>query len=64
MYRRLALGHHVALALTLDPAAFGLGGGGGGGGVAPHHQQHFLGGPPPLPDCKFMGADAAVAPLR
>lgn len=42
VYRRIALGHHVSLALTLDPA-----------------QPWAL----PL-DCRFMGSDAAVAPLR
>jgi len=40
--RRVALGNHVSLALTLDPAHPGA-----------------------LPlDCRFMGSDRAVAPLR
>ncbi|KAL4430938.1 hypothetical protein ABPG75_006194 [Micractinium tetrahymenae] len=42
LHRRIALGSHVSLALTLDPAQPGA-----------------------LPtDCRFMGSDAAVAPLR
>ncbi|PSC68290.1 E3 ubiquitin-ligase FANCL [Micractinium conductrix] len=42
LHRRIALGSHVSLALTLDPAAPGA-----------------------LPnDCRFMGSDRAVAPLR
>jgi hypothetical protein len=42
VYRRVALGNHVSLALTLDPA---------------HPGQLPL-------DCRFMGSDRAVAPLR
>lgn len=42
LYRRIALGSHVSLALALDVQQPGL---------------------MPL-DCRFMGSEAAVAPLR